>query len=372
MQIKKYLAPTLKEATEKMKSELGKEAVILSTRVIPADSELGKGRMFEILAGVEHDYDKSNKDEKESNIETSIKKKDFAKELELLTQKIYTSQKTDNVVSEKKTQSFFSKSELEEKLKNVVEILVSREVQKSYIVKIVEQLKKTHGFINTNNFDENVISVIASMIKTDAFGVNKKDKVKTIALVGPTGVGKTTCIAKLAIISKIIHKLDVGLISIDTYRLGAIDQLRIFSEISKIEMHVAYEADEIQKLMNKMKKKDLIFIDTAGRSQNNMNQLKETKKYLTEANVNETILVLNSSSSTRTLYDTAEKFKIFNYSSFTFSKIDETPAHGNILNVINKFDLPVKFLTNGQTIPDDILAADSEFIAKIIYTGNYQ
>ena len=207
------------------------------------------------------------------------------------------------------------------------------------------------------------------MIQTKNFELYKSNKPKVVSVVGPTGVGKTTCIAKLAVIAKILHNLDVGLISVDTYRLGAIDQLRIFSEISDIDMLIAYDPEEMPGLINSFKNKDIIFIDTAGRSQKNSEHLTKTKMYLDTIKIDETFLVLSATNSTKNLFDTAEKFKTFNYDSFVFTKVDEGVAFGNLLNTITNFNLPVTFLSNGQVIPDDIISADSEFIANLIFTG---
>jgi flagellar biosynthesis protein FlhF len=145
--------------------------------------------------------------------------------------------------------------------------------------------------------------------------------------------------------------------------------LRIFSEISNIELKVANEAGEMADIINKFRKKDLIFIDTAGRSQNNIQQLYETKEFLNAAQVDETYLVVSSTSSTKLLLDVLNKYKQFNYNSVIYTKIDEAVTFGSILNVAVKKNVPISFLSNGQVIPDDIIAADSEFIANMIYTG---
>jgi flagellar biosynthesis protein FlhF len=262
-------------------------------------------------------------------------------------------------------------SNIEKELKDVVDTLFNREVQKPIIASILSQLKKYKNFLHPTNIDSYVLSSIASFISTSKFEVNIKGKQKKVALVGPTGVGKTTCIAKLAVISKILHNLDVGLISMDTYRLGAIDQLRIFSEISNIDMLVAYEPRDMPKLINSFKKKDIIFIDTAGRSQKNSDQLLKSKEFLTAARVDEIYLVLSSTGTTKNLCDVAEKFKLLDYNSIIFTKIDEAVTFGGILNVVTNFDVPLSFLSNGQVIPDDIISADPEFIANMIYTGRY-
>jgi flagellar biosynthesis protein FlhF len=134
---------------------------------------------------------------------------------------------------------------LEKEFKEIADTLIQREVQRRIVDTVINQLRKYSDFLQPSNIDNYVISTISSMIQTSSFQVEKRQKTKVIALVGPTGVGKTTCIAKLAVISKILHNLNIGLISLDTFRLGAIDQLKIFSEISNIELRVAYEPQDV-------------------------------------------------------------------------------------------------------------------------------
>lgn len=376
MQIKKFVAPTLKQASMQMKQEMGGDAVILGTRVIYGESKTGSKRMFEITAGIEEE-DILEYADVDSKQKSAGSKKSFSGELQKLSEKIFinpiqereTFKPKQSVSNSRNTQNL--SIDIEKELKEVVDTLFAREVQKPIISSILNQLKKYKNFLHPSNIDSYVISSIASMIPTYHFEVHTRKKAKTVALVGPTGVGKTTCIAKLAVISKILHNLDVGLISIDTYRLGAIDQLRIFSEISNIDMLVAYEPSDMPKLINSFKKKDIIFIDTAGRSQNNSEQLIKSKEFLTAANAAETYLVLSSTGTTKNMLDVSEKFKLFDYDSVIFTKIDEAAAFGNILNVVSNFDVPISFLSNGQVIPDDIISADPEFIANMIYTGKF-
>ena len=380
MQIKKYKASTLKEATQIMKDELGGDAVILGTRIIEGDAELGIKKMFEITAGIEEVFVNTEVEAKSLGSEPQ---KNFYEELQKLEEKINSSKskKTPSkfYANKKEIRPSAAAEILEDKkpinksvqkeLKEVIDLLYNREVQKPIISSILDNLKKYKGLLNSENIDSYVISNIASMIPTYNLELTKNNKSKIIALVGPTGVGKTTCIAKLAVISKILHNLDIGLISIDTYRLGAIDQLKIFAEISNIEMEVAYEVKDMPAIINKFKKKDIIFIDTAGRSQKNIEQLKETDEFLKAVNVDETYLVLSSTSTTKNLFDVAENFKLYKYNSVIFTKIDEAVSFGSILNLVSNFDVPISFISNGQVIPDDIISADSDFIANMIYTG---
>lgn len=374
MQIKKFVGQTLKDATEQMKNELGSDSLILSTRILEGGNKNGRKKMFEITAGVEDSFDRIETAAK-SEEKDYINGRSFAEELKNLSENIYGEKEKQRRripqerITEIENTSRTIESDIEKELKEVVDTLLLREVQKPIISSVLNQLKKYKSFLHASNIDNYVISSIASMIPTTNFQLVKRDNPKIVSLVGPTGVGKTTCIAKLAVISKILHNLDIGLISIDTYRLGAIDQLRIFSEVSNIDMLVAYEPEDIPKLISQFKKKDLIFIDTAGRSQKNKEYLLKTKQYLDAAKVDETYLVLSATSTTKNLFDVAENFKLFNYKAFMFTKIDEAVALGNVLNMVSNYKSPTIFLANGQVIPDDIISADAEFIAKMIYTG---
>jgi len=408
MQIKKFSAPTLKEAAQKMKDALGGEAIILGTRIIEAaqgtDGNGGKikQKLFELTAGIEKEEpsfvhadnqirhkipikaDGNDSGQVKGNGSNSTNA-NYENEIAQLKEMIYKHQRTSlshdsektvsNSAQEKISNPNFNIKTAEEQkpdnleLKKVFITLRHRDVQKSALKTLSDTLKNYGELLDTVNPESYVLSSIASLIPTNKLKLERNKKAKKVALVGPTGVGKTTCIAKLSVISKLIHNLEIGLISVDTYRLGAIDQLRIFSEISNIELKVANEAGEMADIINKFRKKDLIFIDTAGRSQNNIQQLYETKEFLNAAQVDETYLVVSSTSSTKLLLDVLKKYKLFNYNSVIYTKIDEAVTFGSILNVAVKKNIPISFLSNGQVIPDDIIAADSEFIANMIYTG---
>lgn len=368
MQIKKYTAPTLREATDMMKEELGNEAVILSTKVI----EKNHKKFYEITAGVEKVINQTQTQILEpSKISFLEELERVSKELALnKTEKVSPNrlEKTYKQTEQIKTKKQPDKS-VDEALKKVIDNLKDKEVQKSVIIAIMEQMKKYKNFLQYDNVENYAKNCLSSMILTKNFDIKPSQK-KVVALVGATGVGKTTTIAKLALIAKMIHKLDVGLISIDTFRLGAIDQLQSFADVSQIDLLVAYTPDEMPALIKRFSKKDIIFIDTVGRSQNRTEQLRQNLEFLKKINVDETFLVLSSTSSYRTILDTVNKFRVFNYSGYIFTKTDEAPVLGNLVNLITKTGIPVTFITNGQVIPDDIIAADSEQLANLIYQGN--
>ena len=377
MKIKKYVAPTLKEATEQMKKEMGSNAIILSTRVIENDDNYGSKRLFEITSGIEEEHIpimKKNMGIKEEKKVDIGDPREFAQEIKKLAQKVYEQKGNikldiDNDKIETRDQDVSIGGSSAASIKNTIAKLEDGDVSKEIISLIMKEVKKNKQFITKENLNDHIISSIGALIPTINFEINNKNKTKIVSLVGPTGVGKTTSIAKLAVISKILHNLEIGLISIDTYRLGALDQLRIFSEVSNIDMLVAYEPEEMPKLIESFKKKDVVFIDTVGRSPHNEDSLGKTKEFLDIIDADEVALVLAATHSTKNLLSVAEKFKLFNYSSLLFTKIDEAVTFGNILNVIAKVNVPTMFLTNGQVIPDDIISADSNLIARLIYEG---
>lgn len=377
MQIKKYRASSLKEATQIMKDELGAEAMILGTRVVANENDK-RTKLYEITAGV--DKSELAPETKVQVVKANLSKKiSFADEMKNMTAKVYQqNQNQEHIINkayglqsdtEKKVEVPKSEPMVDNRMKEIIKNLTDREVQKSVVLSIMEQLKKYKNFLSKDNLENYVQTCLGSLILTKTLDLNSKNQNKVIALVGPTGVGKTTTIAKLALIAKIIHKLDVGLISIDTYRLGAIDQLKSFADVSHTDFLVAYEPNEMPALMKKFSKKDIVFIDTVGRNHKNETQLKSNLDFLSSIKVDETFLVLSATSSTRNLLDIAKKFKIFNYSAFILSKIDEAVVHGNMINLSSKTGNPIAFLTNGQTIPDDIISADKDYIANLIYTG---
>lgn len=377
MQIKKYRAASLKEATQIMKSELGSEALILGTKVV-ADENDSRLKLYEITAGIDK-FEIAEETKTKVIKQNFSQSNSFADEMKNMTAKIYEqNQNQKQRISEtygvqpkieKEVETPSVKPVADDRMKAIIKNLSEREVQKSVILSIMEQLKKYKNFLSKDNLENYVQTCLGSLILTKTLDLNVKKQNKVIALVGPTGVGKTTTIAKLALIAKIIHKLDVGLISIDTYRLGAIDQLKSFADVSHTDFLVAYEPSEMPALMKKFAKKDIVFIDTVGRNHKNDAQLQSNLDFLSSVKVDETFLVLSATSSTRNLIEIAKKFKIFNYSAFIMSKIDEAVVHGNIINLSTKTGSPIAFLTNGQTIPDDIISADKDYIANLIYTG---
>jgi flagellar biosynthesis protein FlhF len=187
-----------------------------------------------------------------------------------------------------------------------------------------------------------------------------------VALVGPTGVGKTTTIAKLAAHYRLKEKRRVGLITVDTYRIAAVEQLRTYADIIDLPMEVVATPREMRQAVARMGDLELVLLDTAGRSPRDEVQLQELKSMLSEAAPDEVFLVLSSCASTATLQQTAARFAAVGATSLVLTKLDESSGLGNLLPLLRDSRLPLSYLTNGQSVPDDIEPAAAPRLARII------
>jgi flagellar biosynthesis protein FlhF len=189
---------------------------------------------------------------------------------------------------------------------------------------------------------------------------------RLVALVGPTGVGKTTTIAKLAANYRLREKLNVGLITVDTYRIAAVEQLRTYADIIDLPMQVVSSPREMRDAVRRMNGLDLILMDTAGRSPRDEIRIQELKAFLSEAGADEVHLVLSTVSGARSLQHTAEKFATVGTTCLILTKTDEATGLGDVLPLVRSSRLPLSYLTNGQNVPDDIETADAGRMARLI------
>jgi flagellar biosynthesis protein FlhF len=189
---------------------------------------------------------------------------------------------------------------------------------------------------------------------------------QVVALVGPTGVGKTTTIAKLAAHFHLRERHRVGLVTIDTYRMAAVDQLRTYADIIELPMEVVSTSREMRAALERMAQLDLVLIDTAGRSPRDELRIHELKSLLAEAETTEVMLVLSSVSSTNSLVRAAQRFADLGVTSLLLTKLDEATGLGSLLTLFRHCGVPLRYVTNGQNVPDDIAPADGRRLARIV------
>jgi flagellar biosynthesis protein FlhF len=189
---------------------------------------------------------------------------------------------------------------------------------------------------------------------------------RTIALVGPTGVGKTTTIAKLAATYKLKQNLRVGLITMDTYRIAAVDQLRTYAGIIGVPLQVALSPNDLKTSLHACADCDVVLLDTAGRSPRNDQKLEELSVFLRSAQPHEVHLVLSSTCTQSVLMDAVERFSKIRTDRIIFTKLDEAVTFGVLLNVARKVNKRLSYLTTGQDVPHQIEPGRPERLAELV------
>jgi flagellar biosynthesis protein FlhF len=210
---------------------------------------------------------------------------------------------------------------------------------------------------------EKLIPAAGPILRTKSVGAH------VVALIGPTGVGKTTTIAKLAAHLKLRERRRVGLITIDTYRIAAIDQLRKYAEILDAPVRAVGTAEELRQAVAAMRDCEYVLIDTAGRSPNDAMKLNELKTFLAAAEPDEVHLVLSTTASQACVELAIERFSAVRMDRIIFTKLDEAAHLGVVLNVARKLNKSLSYVTTGQDVPDDIEVSKGSKLAQLILGG---
>jgi len=203
-----------------------------------------------------------------------------------------------------------------------------------------------------------------------AFAKEQEHKPRILAFIGPTGVGKTTTIAKLAANFKLRDGKRVGLVTIDTYRIAAVDQLKTYAEIIDVPLEVVLTPGELRQAVWAMSDTDVVLIDTAGRSQRDQLRLNQLSAFLTAAAPDEVHLVLSATANRTCVANTLEQFAPLGVNRIVVTKLDEAVTYGLLLNVSAAVDAPLSYVTTGQDVPDDIAPADPLHLVSCILGGD--
>jgi len=192
------------------------------------------------------------------------------------------------------------------------------------------------------------------------------DRPLTMALVGPTGVGKTTTVAKIAAAYRLRQGRTVGLITLDTYRIAAVEQLRTYADIIGVPMEVARSPEQLSEILERMSHLDVVLIDTAGRSQKDTDRIAELRNWLQVAQPHEVHLVLASTASRAVLMSEAEEFSEIGIDRVVLTKLDEAVSYGMLVEVTHRIGRKLSFLTTGQEVPDHIETARPSRLAELV------
>lgn len=265
----------------------------------------------------------------------------------------------------------FLESEKEGVLKRYYESLITNEVEENYAKELVFEVKNKLSEKEWNN-ERIVKTKIEDMIKEKikVYGSFERQNMQTLALIGPTGVGKTTTLVKIATSLKKGNKR-IGLITTDNYRVAAFDQLKEYADklgcpMIKSEPEELYDPIDVFKYQKGM---DHILVDTSGRSPMNKGLINEIKSYLEVVQPDHVCLVLSSTQKYSDMLYTLKNYSEIKINSIIITKLDETMSYGFLYNILMKYDIPISYITNGQEVPDDIEIATKEYIAKRVVNG---
>lgn len=417
MTINKYQGKTKEEAIEKAKKELGPGAVVMNVREIKPTGVLKafKGTIFEVTAALEekevftnplaalntpakmHDGISLAADEKiqvpkvaaaptpatapvrqnaeikEEPVKEERKKDGLEKRLEDLSNML---EKQLSVEESRKEEIIEPQNENPEGLqfvKMLYRTLLENDVNEKYVNQIMDEAEKVMH--NGSSVDYILSTVYQKMIlklgQASTIDTTGK-KPKIVFFIGPTGVGKTTTIAKIASKYKVEIGMKVAFLTADTYRIAATEQLRVYANILDAPMSIIYSAEEMNAAIERVSDYDLIFVDTAGFSHKNEAQCSDMQKMiagLDEAYEKEVYLVVSATTKYKDLLEIVDIYKDIADYKLIFTKLDETTTYGNMFNIKMYSGASLSYMTNGQNVPDDIEEFNTQKIVKQLLGG---
>ena len=367
MKIEKILVRSIQEAIEIIERDYGGNAQIVSSRVV-------KKRRFKILPffgekllEVVIKVSESNNNFKEvlkeetKNLREDKEKEELYKEIEELKRMVNELMKFKNENLKAELEKRFSRRAV-----LLFEKMVSRGVSKEIAEKLISDACGYDIDYGVYDFKDEIFNALKDSLKNNIklytnFFLNTP---KVLALVGPTGVGKTTTIAKLAFHLKKRNK-NIGIISLDSFRVGAFDQLKKFAEVLEVPFKVADSPESFNEALTHLKNKETVLVDTAGRSHYDVIKLKELEECFSVSEIHP-FLTLAANLSEQVMYEVVSQFSSLPLKGLVFTKLDETPFWGSMINVAYRTQLPILCFTTGQSLPENIVMANYDFLTRLI------
>lgn len=404
MRIKKYEVSDIKDAIKMIKEDFGSEAVILHSRTFQKGGLFGlfTKEMVEVMAGSEINViepkssNKNTPPQKKYNITEKLPANPSNADSPKIVESTYSPKTTfkDHIkattsaltlgLDKKVTTLSKDVDELKDTLHLIVKKVVNAPhpmispksmtyyqlldnigISEELSVRIIQKIEskfKEYEIENYNKITAYIKQMLIQLLGKTTPIEFKDNATQLIALVGPTGVGKTTTIAKMAANFSLIQNKKAALITLDTFRIAAIEQLKNYANIIGIPIEVVFHIDDFSKALRKLKDMDIILIDTAGRSPKHMEDIAELKKFL-KSNLVDIYTVLSATSKPADMYKTIDRYNALGGDKIIFTKLDETDSFGLIVDIVAKFNKQLSYFTNGQNVPDDLEVA---FPAKLV------
>ncbi|MBN2797000.1 MAG: flagellar biosynthesis protein FlhF [Clostridia bacterium] len=421
MNVKRYIAPNVQEAMIKIKHELGRDAIILHTRKIKQKGIKGlfKKPLVEVVAAVEDEEPASKETTVKPHIEPvqspvqyyaqqpaqyqqpsqpAVQPSQPAVQQVAPVQQVQKSLQNEEFQEKKHDEIDDLKHEIDEikeMLRNYIQPDTKKNIDlepESVFVEESKVEKDIKEFLKALDLQPNIIEKVFSVVRRQVSLTDQNEQMvksavrqaikeylgepfiidhylgtqRVFVFVGPTGVGKTTTLAKLAAKLSLIENKKVGLVTADTYRIAAVDQLKTYSEILGIPLSVVYEASELNDVMYKYADKDVILLDTAGRSHKSDELARDLQDLINNLEKPEIFLVLSLTTGYKDIISILEAYSFVEDYKIIFTKLDEASTYSNILNIKVESGRPLSYVTTGQSVPDDIEVAYAEKIVEYI------
>jgi flagellar biosynthesis protein FlhF len=390
MDIKTYRAKSMRDALELVRRELGPSAAVLHTRELNSGlmRRMLFGRQYEVAASavvnVPSRLPEGMREPVDDAVSRTLPRPLPNREGSYAPQFDYRSQYRDDfrqqfagqieelhAMVEKLCQRSAGAPahDLPEALLHVFTDMIEAEVDETIGRQWIDRVREgreSHELTDALLVKSRVAQLLEDEIHVKGPITTDADKCRVIALVGPTGVGKTTTIAKLAANYRLRERLRVGLITVDTYRVAAVEQLRTYADIIDLPMEVVATPREMREAVARMSHLDLILMDTAGRSPRDDIKIQELKSMLSEAEPDDVHLVLSSTAGVKSLIATTERFAEVGTTAILLTKLDEANGLGHLVSLVRSCRLPISYLTDGQNVPDDIQVAERRRLAYLL------
>ena len=415
MKLKTFSAPTYTEAFKKVKEELGDDAVIVSSKVIKKKTLTSQG-LYEIVVAVEEDNIKPRKkvtSDEEHVKEVMLKLSSAAKEISSLSEEEPSFNYNTNVSKKsfRANSLELQKSEEIKALKNEIQQIADTlkflqatvwDMVNKNELELPPEFSEIYALSRASGMSEKHLDEIMRLtIKYMPLKMRKNRETikryfhtllkkmipirvereiraphkKIMMFVGPTGVGKTTTIAKLAAryAYKLTQRHKVGIVTLDTYRIGAVEQLMTYAKMMRLPIETVVDPSDFGDALNSLRHNDYILIDTVGSSQHDKEKIEKLKSFLkvdtfAEININ---LVLSAVTKYEDLVDIYKNFSILPLDTFVFTKLDETKTYGNIFSLLLDTKKPVSYFSIGQEVPDDLMEAEADYLLKGILNKEF-